>query len=447
MNTPSERAVPGAPEELVSAAMAHVTRDRLVELVTGLVGVPSPTGAERPLAEWASAAMRAAGLEAHTQVIDEHQANAVGVLHGPGQGPTVLLYAPTDTYTTGDPALDVPWAMPELREDMVPRARVAGDLVVGLAAGNPKGHAAVVMMAAEALAGSGVPVPGDVVVGLGAGGMPSFAVPGTGTPGRANTGHGIGAHFLLERGFHPDLAVIAKPGWNVSHEEVGLVWIDVDAPGEHSYVGSRHRLPYLNAAAVAAEAITELEAWFPEYAEAHETGTMRPQGVVSSVHGGFERLAASTSALVRLRLDVRMTPDQTPGQVLREVRARLAPLSQRLGVELRARQVAAVPGTRTDPTHPVVRSAVRAWEAVAGEPHVPIRGNSGATDANMLRLRGVPTARVGMPKVLRGPDGGEVDFSMGMNLADLVEMRRLVEVVVRTVLDGALAAAPEEDHR
>jgi hypothetical protein len=160
------------------------------------------------------------------------------------------------------------------------------------------------------------------------------------------------------------------------------------------------------------------------------------------VHGGFERLAAATSALVRLRLDVRMTPDQTPAGVVREVRAVLAEVSDDLGVPVTARQVAAVPGTRTDPTSDVVRSAVRAWEAVAGEAHAPIRGNSGATDANMIRLRGIPTARVGMPKVLVSPEGGPVDFTLGMNIVDVTEMRRLAEVLVRIVLDRGIAAPP-----
>ena len=433
-------------EETLAEVMATITRERIVELVSGLVDIPSPTGAERPLAEWAAAHLAAAGVEAHAQVIDDHQANAVGVLRGAGAGPSLLLYAPTDTFTAGDPAVDVPWAAPAMRADMLPRAQVYGDLIVGLAAGNPKGHAAAVMLVVEALADLGLGLPGDVVVGLGAGGMPSFVVPDAGAPGRLNTGHGVGATFLLERGFHTDRAVIAKPGWNVSHEEVGLVWIDVEIPGEHTYVGSRHRLPYRNPATLAAAVITHLEAWFEEYAAAHESGTMRPQGIVSSVMGGSERLAAATSALVRLRLDVRLTPDQTPPGVVREVRAQVERVAAELGVEIRVRQVAAVPGTRTDPDHEIVRAAVRAWEAVAGERHEPIRQNSGATDANIIRLRGIPTARVGMPKVTRAPDGGPVDFTLGMNIVDVAEVRRLVEVLTRIVLDGGLVPAPRKEH-
>ncbi|GAA1740208.1 hypothetical protein [Luedemannella helvata] len=421
-------------EEAVAAVLAQVERDHLLEAVRGLVDRPSPTGAERPVAEWLVGHLAAAGVDSHLQVIDDAQANAVGVLPGPADGESVLLYAPLDTYTTGDPDLDIPYAGPRMREDMLPRATVYDDLVVGLAAGNPKGHAACVLVAVEAMARAGIDLPVTVVAGFGAGGMPSFAVDGIGSPGRANTGHGVGASFLLERGFTTDHAVIAKPGWTVSHEEVGLTWVDVDVPGEHSYVGSRHRMPYRNAASGAARVIEVLEAWCDEYAARHEVGTMRPQGAVSSVHGGFERLAASTSALVRVRLDIRMTPEQSAPAVVREVRAALAPLMAELGVPLAVRQVASVPGSRTDRDAPIIRSAVAAWESVAGRPHELVRENSGATDANMIRMRGIPTARVGMPKVAAGPNGQPVDFTLGMNVVDLKEARRLVELLVRTVV-------------
>jgi succinyl-diaminopimelate desuccinylase len=420
-------------ERLVTAIMGHVTRKQFAELVAGVVGIPSPTGFEGPLAAWIRDRLVSHGVPATVQRLDERQANAVGMVRG-GEGPSLMLYAPLDTFTTGDPALDVPWASETERADMAPRAVFHGDLVEGLGAGNPKGHAAVILAVIEAVAAAGVELPGDLVAGFGAGGMPSFAVEGAGVSGRENTGHGVGAGYLLERGFTTDYAVIAKPGWTVSHEEVGLVWVDVHVPGVHTYAGSRHRMPYRNAVALAGQVAERLEAWLPEYAARHEHATMKPQGIVSSVHGGADRLAAATPATVRLRLDIRLTTRQTPPGVVREVRAAARAIGAALGAELRVEQVAAIPATRTDPGSPVVRAAVEAFEAVSGGAHQPITGNSGATDANILRMRGVPTARVGMPKVAARPDGGEVDFTAGMNLADLRDMRRLAEVLVRTLV-------------
>ncbi|QLQ09296.1 MAG: deacylase [Nocardioidaceae bacterium] len=427
--------MPGSAEGRLAQVMAGVDRELLLDTVTGIVGVPSPTGAEAAVAQWISATMSHPRLRTQVQHLDELQANAVAVLPGTGNGESVLLYAPIDTFTAGVAELDVPWAAPDLRPDMVAQAVVAGDLVQGLGAGNPKGHAACVMVALRALAESGIELAGDVVAGFGAGGMPSFAVAGVGVPGRENTGHGVGATFLVERGFTTDHAIIAKPGWNVSHEEVGLVWLDVLVPGIHTYVGSRHRLPYSNAIAVAGKVTERLESWLEEYAARHEHSTMRPQGIVSSVAGGFERLAAATTAAVRLRLDVRLTTRQTPAQVTREVRDAVTQIGRELGVELAVRQVAAIPATHTSPESPVITSTVAAWEAVAGHPHQPILENSGATDANILRMRGIPTARVGMPKVMAGLSGEPVDFTLGMNLIDLGEARKLVEILVRAVLD------------
>ena len=428
----------------VAAVMQQVTRERLLDVVVGLVEHPSPTGAERPLARWITEWIDSPRIRARLQVIDDRQANAVAVLTGVANGPSTLLYAPIDTFTTGDERYDVPGAAASMRPDMEPRAVVAGNLVQGLGAGNPKGHAACVLVALAALATAGVELRGDVVAGFGAGGMPAFALDGIGADGRANTGHGVGAGFLLERGFTTDAAVIAKPGWAVSHEEVGLVWLDVRVPGIHTYAGSRHRLPYRNAVALAGVVAQRLEDWLADYAERHEHATMRPQGIVSSVSGGLGHLAASTPAEVRLRLDLRLTTRQTPAGVTREVRSFLDELGRELDAELGVEQVAAIPATRTDPSEPVVAATVAAWESVAGVRHEPIRQHSGATDANVLRMRGVPTARVGMPKVTRGLQGEDVDFTLGMNLVDLDEMHRLVEILVRTVL--ALQEEPEGER-
>ncbi|MDH2414378.1 M20/M25/M40 family metallo-hydrolase [Nocardioides sp. CER19] len=431
-------------EAAVDGVMKHVTRERLLHAVTGVVSIPSPTGAEAPLAGWIVDELASPRVRTTVQRLDESQANAVAVLPGTANGSSLLLYAPLDTFTTGDPAHDIPGAGAWMRPDMLPRATVRGDLVQGLGAGNPKGHAACVMAAMQALDDAGIELAGDLVAGFGAGGMPTFAIPGVGQPGRANTGHGVGAAYLLERGFTTDHAVIAKPGWNVSHEEVGLVWLDIVVPGEHTYVGSRHRLPYRNAVALAGVVAGRLEDWLADYALRQETGTMRPQGIVSSVRGGLDHLAASTAASVRLRADVRLTTEQTPAGVTREVRAFVDSLGRELGADITVEQVAGIPASHTPPESPVIRAAVASWEAVAGQAHVPIEANSGATDANVLRMRGVPTARVGMPKVLAGLDGEPVDFTLGMNLVDLAEARRLVEILVRTVLllDRQAPAAP-----
>ncbi|PXY34478.1 M20 family metallopeptidase [Prauserella endophytica] len=413
----------------VAEASRHITPERLRELIAGIVDVPSPTGFEAPLAEHLARTLTAAGVPAAAQPIDEHQANALGRLRGDGTGPDLMLYAPIDTLTTGDPEQDVPWIGPELRPDMRPEARHDGDFVTGLGASNPKGHAACVAMAAEAIARAGVPLTGDLVVAFGAGGMPTNALPAS---ARRNTGQGVGCSFLLEQGGWTDFAVIAKPGWTVSWEEVGLAWFDIEVGGTHTYVGSRHRLPYANAIARAGEVAVRLERWFAEFAERHTGGTVSPQGVVSSIEGGWRRMAATTPSACRMRADLRLPPGFSPMAAKRELLAALEEIGKELSVpDIRAELVLAIPGTHTPPDSWVARSAIAAWEEIAGRPHEVIRGNSGATDANILRNRGIPTVRVGMPKVAHAAE----DFSLGMNTVDVNEMVRLTRLLVRTAVD------------
>ncbi|MBL7255564.1 M20 family metallopeptidase [Paractinoplanes lichenicola] len=414
--------------ELLAEVLRRITPERLRAAAVAVTSIPSPTGREAPLAEWLAAQM--SEMSGQVQRIDDDQANAVGRVRSTRTGRDLMLYAPIDTLTTGDVAEDVPWIGPELRPDMRPEATVDGDYVQGLGAGNPKGHAACVLVVgqayAEAVSSSHAEPKGDLVLAFGAGGMPTNAIGGD----RANTGHGVGASFLLERGWYTDHAIIAKPGDFVAHDEVGLCWFELTVKGIHTYAGSRHRLPYGNPIVTAAEVITRLERWLEDFPARHRTATAAPQGIIGSIAGGWERMLAVTPAAVRIRLDIRLAPGMTPLGVRRELEALL-------GTDADCELVAHIPPTTTDPGNWVITETIRAWEAASGREHTPIPDNSGATDANILRARGIPTARVGMPKA---PLPG-IDFALGMNTVQVTEMRRLSEVLAR------VAVANSEEER
>jgi acetylornithine deacetylase/succinyl-diaminopimelate desuccinylase-like protein len=423
-------------EDVVDRLLSAITEDRLRAAARAVTGIPSPTGREAPLARFLADRLAAAGFGATAQHIDEFQANAVGRLRGSGGGEDLMLYAPIDTLTTGEEAIDVPWIGERLRPDMVPVARDEGPFVSGLGASNPKGHAACILVLAEALGEVRPELAGDVVVAFGAGGMPTNAVDAPDYPRRANTGQGVGCSFLLERGWYTDHALIAKPGDHVAHEEVGLTWFEVTVPGVHTYVGSRHRMPYRNPIVTAAEVVIRLERWLADYPVRHRTATAAPQGVIGSIAGGWERMLAVTPALCRLRLDIRIAPGTTPLQVKRELCGFVEELGRDLDVDLGVEMALAVPATHTSPDEPIVRRTVAAWERTTGRPHEPVPDLSGATDANILRARGIPTARVGMPKVSSEELDVDpaVDFSRGMNTVDVRAMRRLCEVLARTTI-------------
>jgi acetylornithine deacetylase/succinyl-diaminopimelate desuccinylase-like protein len=418
----------------LEGAWSQVDRQILRQLAADMTAIPSPTGEERTLAEFLAGRLRSAGLDARYQPIDDRQGNAIGRLAGAGDGPDLLLYAPIDTLTAGDADEDVPWIGPELRPDMRAEAGFDGDWVVGLGAANPKGHGACLIAAAESVARAGVPLRGSVLVGMGAGGMPTNRRDGW--DGRWNAGQGNGCSFLLEQGAHADFALIAKPGWSVDWEEVGLCWFRIRIRGLYGYVGARHRIPYRNPIVHAATVVQELEAWFPEYAERNTSGLVAPQGQVGHIRGGWERTASLSPAACDLLVDLRVSPRTPPIEVRRQFAERIAEIRERHPeLDLEWDMVLAIPGTSTPPDSWIVQSTGRAWEVVEERQYESPPGfTSGATDANILRNRGIPTARIGMPK-LASPDGREVDFALGMNAVDVGNMARLTRAIVYAIVD------------
>lgn len=408
-------------------AQALISTDSLIDILRQLVDVPSPTGEEAVLAKQISAMLNDFDLAGHEQVIDAQQSNAIGEIAGSGGGPELLLYAPIDTVTSSCADEDLPWAGAELRPDMVARSYVEGDHVFGLGAHNPKGHAACIIEAARAIRQAQISLKGSLRLGLGAGGMPTHARAGT----RPGSGHGAGCDYLLTHAAKPDCAVIAKSGWSISWEEVGLIWFEVNVEGTHSYVGSRHLLPYRSAIKDAGRLVIRLEDWFESWAEKHRAGLVAPQGVVSFIESGWERMPAFTPATCRLRLDLRLSPRTSPDQAEQEFAAMLEELSAQLQIKTNFRRIVAIPGTRTEPDQCIIQRAIRSWEAIEGKQHLAIEGLSGATDANILRGHGVPTARIGLPKAnIPG-----IDFQLGMNAVAIADLYKLTALLVHLAID------------
>lgn len=409
------------------AALRRVDRTRLVEILRALVDVPSPTGEEAPLARAIAASLTESGLEGAVQALGASQANAVGRIPGRGTGPSLLLYAPIDTVTSNNAAEDLPWVGPTLRPDMRAHSYVQGEHVFGLGAHNPKGHAACIIAAAEAIRAAGTELEGALLLGFGAGGMPTHARRGM----PPDSGHGVGCAHLLRTGPKPDFALIAKSGWSVSWEEVGFCWFEVGVKGTHTYVGSRHLLPYRNAILDAGRLIERLEQWFPHWTEDHRSGLVAPQGVVSYIEGGWSRMPAFTPAICRFRVDLRVSPRTSCAEARARFGELLEAFRDELDIDIEWSCIAEIPGTSTPPDNWIIRSAVAGWETLEKRTHRPVAGLSGATDANILRGAGIPTARIGLPKARLA----DIDFQLGMNAVDILDLERLTRHLILVAID------------
>ena len=251
-------------------------------------------------------------------------------------------------------------------------------------------------------------------------------------PGRRAPGHFFGCEQALARGLSADYAVVAKPGWNVSYEEAGYAWIEIELRGEQAYAGSRHRVSeYRNPIHDAAALVAPLEAWFAAHAERHATEQVRPQAVIGAIDGGRPETLAITPATCRVYVDVRTSPEVSADELLTEVRQLTeAHVAQSGGIEVSCRLTASVPAVRGDASGRVAAAAIRAWEDVAGRPHEAPVDNSGASESNLLRLHGIETVKIGMPKA-----SSAADFQAGMNTAELAAMRDYAKLLIALAID------------
>ena len=189
----------------VSSIDTLISDEHLTETLCELVNTRSPTGEEASLAGQISARPRRYGVNADTQSFNKSQANAIGRIDGEGDK-SLLLYAPLDTVTSDHAEEDLPWAGPELRDDMRACAFVEDGHVFGLGAHNPKGHAACILETARVLAVMDTKLAGNLFFGFGAGGMPTHSRPGL----PEDTGHGVGCRHLVESLPPMDGAIIAN---------------------------------------------------------------------------------------------------------------------------------------------------------------------------------------------------------------------------------------------
>lgn len=427
------RSVPLSKEQegWIKKAWSEIDERRLAELDRKMASVPSPTGEEAELAQAMVSYMNEVGISAFYQPIDEKQGNAVGRIHGAGGGADLLLYAPLDTAFSGKEDEDCPWVGSRVPPEMTTDAVIKDGDVIGMGAENPKGFATCLVIAAEAVKRAGVLLRGSLLVGLGAGGMPTNKRPPL---KRFNTGQGNGCSFMLEQGVRGNFAIIAKPGYSVSWEEVGLCWFKVQVKGALGYTGVRHVVGGRNPIVDAAKIITGLEAWFPKYAERNTSGLVAPQGSINAIEAGWAYKPAFVPANCNLYVDVRVGPRTDPMEVKWQFGEALAEIRRaHPEIDLEWEMILAIPGTSTDPNNWIVQSCVRAWEYVEGKKHAPRSGTSGATDANILRGWGLPTARLGMPRLKDAPAPRRPVFSM--EVSNISGMAQLTKCLVYAIVD------------
>lgn len=239
---------------------------------------------------------------------------------------------------------------------------------------------------------------------------------------------------MLEQGVRGDFAIIAKPGWSVAWEEVGLCWFKVIVRGDLNYTGVRHVIKGKNPIVQAAKTIGLLDEWFSEYTAKNSSGLVAPQGSINAIESGWTHKPAFIPAACHFFVDLRVSPRVSSMDAKRqfgEAIERIVKANPDLSVEWE--MILSIPGSFTDPDNWIIQSCMRAWEFVENKKHVPRTGTSGATDANILRGAGIPTARLGMPRPKGANEKQRSVFSM--ETSNIAAMKQLTKCLVYAAID------------
>jgi acetylornithine deacetylase/succinyl-diaminopimelate desuccinylase-like protein len=201
-----------------------------------------------------------------------------------------------------------------------------------------------------------------------------------------------------------------------------------------NYTGVRHVVKGRNPIVHAAKVIGLLEEWFFEYAKKNTSGLVAPQGSINAIQSGWTHKPAFVPAACHFYVDLRISPRVTPIEAKRqfgEAIERIVKINPELSIEWE--MTLSIPGSFTDPNNWIIQSCIRAWEFVESKKHQPRTGTSGATDANILRAAGIPTARLGMPRRASANETQRSRFSM--ETSNVAGMKQLTKCLVYAALD------------
>jgi len=428
---------------MLDKVLDHLNPDRMRDLLVKLIEIPSPTGGEREISQFmASYLTDAVGIDAAYQPVTQVTGNVHGAIPGSGRGESagarLLLYAPIDTHL--DPDVDVPTVGKELREDMIPNARVDGDLVYGLGASNPKCMVAGLTEVVHAVRDAGVDLRGDLTLAFAGGGMPWS------NSRRDHFGTSSGVMHLLTHGLWPDYTVVLKPKYGVYAEDPGMCWFKVSVYGTLGYAGVTRGAPGFRSSIVpAATVIQEIEQWLPEYTRRNTGGGILPEGWISAVRAGDPDKPAFPSATTEIYLDVRVAGQTTPADVRHQFGQLIADIRERhRDVEIEWEMYCSIPAGLTAPDSWIIQSAQRGWEHEEQQPYLETALQAGQTDTAIIRALGIPAARIGYPWPPSPPPPGFEGLG-GMGIASIEDVLKGVRVVAYTVID-TLTRSRKELH-
>jgi acetylornithine deacetylase len=400
--------------------LAHVDQAAMIELASALIRIPSFKTEETPVARFLTDFFRPRGYQVDLQEIEPGRFQTIATLKGSGGGASLMLNGHTDIN-----ALTLRWT----RDPWTPT--VEGDRLYGHGIQNMKGGLTSIIMAAEAVRRSGIPLQGDLVVACVAG----------------ETQGGEGTHALMQSGLRTDMAVVAEP-FGADHlvtVHAGIVHLAIHTYGITGHIGRLEGT--VNAVQKMTAVINALQHVTFRHTPRADLPAF-PRLNVGSIIGGRGREYVLIEPpyipdLCTILVDVHFVPGMTVDGIVADIRRVLDPLTAQ-DPELRYAIDIPPPDFFTgrrrlvmDPLDvpvdaDIVQTVARHYQAVTGQPPKAIGAvlphSYTANDTCHLWKAGIPCLLYG-PGVIRG--NADEDDSCVL-ISDMV---KVTKVLALTALD------------
>lgn len=407
-------------EQAIERVLGQVDEKAIVDLASELIRIPSFKTEETPVAIFLADFFSRRGYHVDLQEVEPERFQTVATLKGAGGGASLMLNGHIDINS-----LTLRWR----RDPWSPS--VEGDRLYGHGVQNMKGGLASIIMAAEAIRNAGVQLRGDLVIACVVG----------------ETQGGEGTHFLMQRGFRTDMAVVAEPFGvgNLATVHAGIVHMAIHTYGVTGHL--RQTAGTVNAVHKMTKAIEALRRVEFTY-EPREDMPALPLLNVGSIIGGLGRDYVLVEPpyipdLCTIIVDVHFVPGQTVDGIVADIRRTLDPLQAedgdfRYGIEIpppesfKGRRRLVMDPLDVPQDECIVQAVARSHEKVTGRPPRTVGAvlphSYTSNDTCHLWKAGIPCLIYG-PGVVRG--GRDEDDSYVI----ISEMVQCTKVLALTALD------------
>jgi acetylornithine deacetylase/succinyl-diaminopimelate desuccinylase-like protein len=396
--------------DVLAQVFEHIDQDEVVELALALGNLDSPTGEEGAASDHVYEWLEAEGFEPRRLGLFPDRANVVARVPGAGGGESLLFNSHLDTTIAKEELLTTPRAA-------APEHHTAwreGRLLIGNGIVNNKGVMSTWMTACRALRRAGVQLRGDLLMTMVVGEIGLEPVDEFQPP--RYIAKEAGARYIVNRGVTADWAVVAEgTSFALCWVEAGKAFFKVSVHGDEPPLYT----PYLprptgiadspNAIVRSTAVIQAIEEWGYEYEREHtyrcDGGTVVPKVSVNAVRSGVPYKITKTPSICHLYVDIRITPEQDPRSVQRELEGAIAAT----GVPVTVEPIAFRRGYEATGVEPLVEKVEAAHgKVLGGEPGRPVEPiTSMWRDSNVFIEAGIPTVVYGP-----GASVGGGNFSM-----------------------------------